>query len=100
MPQCIVASDARQWCALFYCLTTKLVALRIVSGHAAVVYFQAAHRTRWGQTAAAYCTKTGLDRALLQFSFNGRLILDSETIQELQLPQDAVVNATMVQAGA
>jgi hypothetical protein len=102
LPQCIVASDWRQWCALFDCLARKSIRLCIVGADATEVHFcyTPSRRTRWGKISATYCTRERLDRALVQFSFNGRLILDLETIQELLLPQDAVVDATVVQAGA
>jgi hypothetical protein len=100
LPLCIVASDARQWRALLHCVAKRSIWLRVMRGDVSAMLFKFPVRIRWGQIAAACCTKLGLDRALVHFSFNGRRILDSDKVFEVRLPHGATIQATVEQAGA
>lgn len=100
LPQCIVSTDARQWCALFGGLASTHIHLRIVCADEPAVHFRVGLRNHWRKIADAYCVKKGLDRALVHFSFNGRHLLDADTVYELRMSNGTDVDATVVQAGA
>ena len=101
LPSCIVATDARQWCALLFHLAVLggSITIKIKDQDFSEVHFKVKRATTFGKIFDAYCTKKHLPRDHVRFQFDGNRIFDVQTPQEMEMEDGDSVDAMMEQVG-
>eukprot|EP00823_Brevimastigomonas_motovehiculus_P005509 TRINITY_DN4073_c0_g1_i1.p1 TRINITY_DN4073_c0_g1~~TRINITY_DN4073_c0_g1_i1.p1 ORF type:complete len:119 (+),score=30.07 TRINITY_DN4073_c0_g1_i1:52-408(+) len=63
------------------------------------VFFQVKKTTPFSKIINAYCKKTELEKASVRFSFEGKRIHDTDTPESLNMENEDMVDAMIMQVG-
>ena len=101
LPSCIVATDARQWCALLGRLAymRKKIDVSVKDMDTSMVTFKIAPETRLATLFDAYCMKKQYPRDSVRFMFWGNRAGGSETVYSTGMENGDCMDAMMEQVG-
>jgi hypothetical protein len=75
------------------------VSLKVVNAEGNEVYFKIKRSTPLRKLMDAYCKKTGQDRRAVRFLYDGKVLDEAKTPDELEMDDDDVIDAMVEQVG-
>mmetsp|Transcript_13373 Transcript_13373/g.15321 ORF Transcript_13373/g.15321 Transcript_13373/m.15321 type:complete len:95 (+) Transcript_13373:67-351(+) len=75
------------------------VSLKVVNADGAEMYFKIKRGTQLKKLMDAYCKKQGISRTSVRFLFDGTMIDENKTPDDLAMEDDDVIDAMVEQTG-
>lgn len=75
------------------------VSLKVVNADGAEMYFKIKRGTQLKKLMDAYCKKQGISRTSVRFLFDGSMIDENKTPDDLGMEDDDVIDAMVEQTG-
>mmetsp|Transcript_1711 Transcript_1711/g.2319 ORF Transcript_1711/g.2319 Transcript_1711/m.2319 type:complete len:143 (+) Transcript_1711:45-473(+) len=79
--------------------STYQLSLKVVNAEGAEVFFKIRRQTQLRKLMDAYCKKQGMARTSVRFLYDGNLIAEDSTPEDLSMEDDDVIDAMVEQIG-